>query len=148
MTAMSKATKRIKEAEREAIETALTAAIEKSENNAYALFNQLLTEQERIVIGRRVLIANLILHGKTQMEINNLLNVSPNTYTMIRRWLDDSLPSYDATNEIERRRKANPKTKRKTYPKRYSFADLQKKFPLHFLLFTISEKLLKRLGEK
>jgi uncharacterized protein YerC len=142
---MRKKLERMKSAEKAVTEAALLSAIKRLDNNADTFISNLLTERERLTIGRRVLIANLILSGYTQMEINERLSVSPNTYSKIKRWLDEELPDFENTNQIERGR-LKAKTKlRRHYPAPFSFESLQKKYPMHYLLFTLSQELIKRL---
>jgi uncharacterized protein YerC len=142
---MRKKLERMKSAEKAAIEAALISALKRLNNNADTFIRSLLTERERLTIGRRILIANLILSGYTQMEINERLNVSPNTYSKIKRWLDEELPNYESTNKIERGRlEAKTKT-RKYYPAPFSFESLRKKYPMHYLLFTLSKDIINRL---
>jgi hypothetical protein len=79
------------------------------------------------------------------MEINNLLNVSPNTFTKIKRWLETEVVDF-ATISSE----SSPSTKENADNKPssqhpYDFKALQKKYLLHFLLFTLSEKIVKDL---
>jgi len=142
---MRKELKKMKSAEKVATEAALNAALKRLGNNADSFVINLLTESERLTIGRRVLIANLILSGYTRMEINERLSVSPNTYAKIKRWLDEELPNYESTNLIERKRLSVKTEVRKRYPAAFSFESLQRKYPMHYLLFTLSKELIKRL---
>jgi Trp operon repressor len=147
MTGMRKKLERIKPAEKAATKAALSATIKRLDNNAEDFINNLLTERERITIGRRTLIANLILSGYTQMEINQRLSVSPNTYTKIKRWLDSALPNFESTNEIERG-KINSQAKIATSRiDPLSLAAMEKKYPLHFLLFTLSKNVIDNLKD-
>jgi Trp operon repressor len=142
---MRKKLEMMKRAEKAAIEAALAASIKQLGNDANHFISSLMTQRERFTVGRRVLIANLILAGYTQMEINNRLSVSPNTYTKIRRWLDEELPNFETTNEVERSR-LNAKNKAKTqYLGPLTFKALEKKYPMHFLLFNISKELIDNL---
>jgi uncharacterized protein YerC len=142
---MSKKLGKMKIAEKTAVKASLEAAVIRLNNNADSFIDNLLTETERLTIGRRLLIANLILSGYTRMEINERLNVSPNMYAKIKRWLDDELPDFESTTKIERGRIKEKKMTGKVYLDPFSFAALQKKYPLHFLLFTLSKELIKRL---
>jgi Trp operon repressor len=85
MNCMRKKLERMKPAEKVATEAALAATLKRLDNRADYFINNLMTERERFMIGRRVLISNLILSGYTQMEINQRLSVSPNTFTKIKR---------------------------------------------------------------
>jgi hypothetical protein len=79
------------------------------------------------------------------MEINQILSVSPNTHAKIKRWLDESMSRFEETNEVERKRMENKKVSRKKYAKPLTFAALKKSYPMHFLLFNVSDEILKRL---
>lgn len=142
---MSKKLEKMKTAEKAAVRASLEAALVRLNNNADLFIENLLTETERLTIGRRLLIANLILSGYTRMEINERLNVSPNMYAKIKRWLDDELPQFESTTKIERARIKLKNKAKKIYIDPFSFAALQKKYPMHFLLFTLSKELINRL---
>ena len=95
----------------------------------------LLTESERIMLGRRIWIARMLLSGTSHAEIARQLKVGLNTIWRVQRWLHDQLPGYEQAlkgleKEMDKRaiiaeRKANP----------FSYAALKKKYPLHFLFF-------------
>lgn len=140
---------RIKERERVATLEALNKAAEriKGEAAVSVFIGDILTESERITIGRRLLIANLILSGQTYAEIHNKLGVSPNTFSRIRLWLTGRFSDYDQTLKSSLPTPSNTKVAY-TKVEPFSFAHLQKKFPLHFLLFTLSKKALDGLKEK
>ena len=140
---------RIKKSERVATLEALEKAAGriKGEAAVSVFINDILTESERITIGRRLLIANLILTGQTYAEIHNQLGVSPNTFSRIRQWLTGRFSDYDQTLQNTSQVTTNSKViYTKVAP--FSFAHLQKKFPLHFLLFTLSKKALDGLKTK
>ena len=97
----------------------------------------LLTESERIMLGRRILIARKLIAGETFDEINDVLHVGRDTVWRVERWLHDQFPGYEqAIKELE---KVYTERKRKRDDK-YLYATsalyrLKKKYPLHFLLF-------------
>jgi len=105
---------------------------------------ELLTPSERIMLGRRIWIARLLLTGKTHAEISEKLAVGPNTIVKVERWLEAQMPGYRTAisgleKEIKRRAqiadaKKNP----------FGFAALKKKYPLHFLLFTAFDEFTKK----
>lgn len=95
----------------------------------------LLTESERIMLGRRIWIARLLLAGVSQAEIGERLEVGPNTVWRVQKWLEDQLPGYEqalAGLEKEMDKRA-VKAEIKDNP--FGYAALKKKYPLHFLLF-------------
>ena len=141
---MRKKIEKMSAAEKAAIEAALSAVLKNVDNKADTFIDTFLTQREHLVVGRRILIANLILNGSTQMEINNTLGVSPNTYTKVRRWISGDSPSFEVSNEIDRERGQKPSsTVERSGP--ISFESLRKKYKTHYLLFTLSEHLLKKL---
>jgi uncharacterized protein YerC len=94
----------------------------------------LLTESERIMLGRRILIARMLLAGRTHRDIEMALGVGKDTTWKVARWLNDQMPGYEQAiagleKELESRRK-----KYQT-PPLGTLAYLKKKYPLHFLLF-------------
>lgn len=98
---------------------------------------RLLTQKERITIGRRILIAQAILAGKTRYEINNHIQISPNTFTQIKRWLESEFPDY-----ISAHKRTLSETKvQKVRIEPFSYEHLKKKYPAHFLLFSLVEEL-------
>ena len=140
---------KIKDKEKKATLEALYKATDRIKgNDAVKVFiNDILTESEQITIGRRILIANLILTGQTYAEIHNQLGVSPNTFSRIRQWLTGRFPDYDQTLKVT---SPTPGSTKIGYTKvtPFSFEHLQKKFPLHFLLFTLSRKTVDSLKLK
>jgi hypothetical protein len=108
---------------------------------ALASVEQLLTPEERIKIGRRVLIAQAILHGKTRYEINELLSVSPNTYAQVRKWLSEELPAYTPKPQ---KVTSGKQAKKKEYVVPFSYEDMKRRYPMHFLLFAAVEKLFEK----
>ena len=97
----------------------------------------LLTESERIMLGRRILIARALLVGKTYDEIVEELHVGKDTVVRVSHWLEDQMPGYEeAIAEMEKEFDAR---KKKYEDKRMYGASalhrLKKKYPTHFLLF-------------
>ena len=63
----------------------------------------LLTESERVMLGRRILIARHLLLQKTYREIIDELHVSHMTISKVEHWLEDQFPGYEkAIGEMER----------------------------------------------
>ncbi len=128
--------KQLSEKERMATLDALyTAAGSVSGREATKTFlRDLLTESERIMLGRRILIARQLLSGASTREISASLGVGLDTVAKIDRWLEDQIPGYElALKGLE-----------KEYKKRGVRADtaarfrmLKKKYPLHFLFFPL-----------
>lgn len=143
---MSKNMQKVRPRERSLILDALTNAANgmKGDDAIERFLAELLTESERITIGRRILIAQMILAGKTQIEIRAELNISPNTYTRTRRWLEGQLPNYEDALKAYAAEHKKKVSSHESYPPAFSFAALQKKYPMHFLLFTVAEEIFKK----
>jgi uncharacterized protein YerC len=99
---------------------------------AKRILRELLTESERVMLGRRILIARKILSGATYEEIQTSLGVGVATIIKVHRWLSDEIPGYEdivrgIQKEMNRReRRADAKRQWKA---------LKRKYPLHFLFF-------------
>lgn len=102
----------------------------------------LLTESERIMLGRRIQIARDILSGKPVDAIAKDMRVGYDTIYKVRRWLKDQLPGYeDAIAGMEKEFKAREKKHEDAYLYATSgLYRLKKKYPLHFLLFPTPKK--------
>lgn len=99
----------------------------------------LLTESERIMIGRRILIAKQLLENRTYDEIIDEMHVGKDTIMRVHKWLEDEFDGYEKAilgleKEMNRRLKAK---RTESAPEVYSFTWLKKKYPLHFLLFNL-----------
>lgn len=115
-----------------------TAASTLKGRAAVKLFlRDLLTPSERIMLGRRILIARMLLSGHTAREISKRMKVGSDTVYRVEQWLHDQMPGYEqAIKEMEKeftRRKAKYIDK-KLYATSALYR-LKKKYPLHFLLF-------------
>ncbi len=122
----------------ETLDALYTAAGTVRGRDAMKLFlRDLLTESERIMMGRRILIARHLIANRTYEDIGQALRVAPTTIRRVHRWLHDQFPGYEqAINEME---KEFARHKRKRDEK-YLYATsalyrLKKKYPIHFLLF-------------
>lgn len=109
-----------------------------------SFLNELLTESEQLTLGRRILISQMILAGRSRNEIRAELDVSPNTITTTRKWLLKQLPHYDDVLKAQKAEQGRVQdNKRKRYSAPYTFAAMKRKYPAHFLLFNIVDGLLK-----
>ncbi len=94
----------------------------------------LLTPSERIMLGRRLVIARRLLRGDGYVSIQAELNVGRSTVFKVKRWLEDQMPGYEnALSEMEKEFAKRKKKSEKLEP--FSWRWLKKKYPLHFLLF-------------
>ena len=98
-----------------------------------SFLRDLLTESERIMLGRRILIARLLLSGETYEGVYDRLGASPGTIRNVDRWLQDQIPGYeDAIHALEE------ELGKREFKKKYATSMLyrfKKRYPLHFLLF-------------
>ena len=116
--------------------------------------DELLTESEKITIGRRILMAQMIMSGYTRSEIQYKLGVSPNTFTRTKEWLEGRIPQYDqalkeADADLAKRqaasKKSSPGRPRKTYHDPTTFKGLRERYPMHFLLFNAAEAIIEKI---
>jgi uncharacterized protein YerC len=103
---------------------------------------RLLTDKEKVTLGRRLIIAEAIRAGKTRVEINERISISPNTFTQIKRWIDSEQKTYTSAKTDENKNKEN--TPRRQNIKVLSYEDMKRRYPAHFLLFSIVEEIWKR----
>jgi uncharacterized protein YerC len=104
--------------------------------DAMKLFlRDLLTPSERIMLGRRILIARLLLEGASKEEIGKRLGVGYDTVYRVRRWLEDQMPGYEEA--VAGLKKEYEKREQKRLYATSAIARLKKKYPLHFLLFPL-----------
>lgn len=122
------------------------------ENAVNDFISTVLTDGERINIGRRITVARMVLAGKTFFEIHEKLHISPNTFRNIRRWIYKELPEYNQVLEQNRDREEEKILKKQNrsheHIEPFSFADLKRRYPMHFLLFNISDEVLSRRSHR
>jgi len=138
---MKKMIKDLSDQERmETLDMLYTAASSiKGRDATKAFLKDLLTPSERIMLGRRIWIARLLLQGYSQAYIGEKLQVGPNTIWKIEQWLDGQMPGYaEAIKGLEKEMKVRA-DKREIAQNPLSFKALKKKYPLHFLLFPNSK---------
>ncbi len=116
---------------------AFSKAIKENKNDT--IFAQLLTRKEKMILGRRILIAQAILEGKTRYEISNHITLSPNTFTQIKQWLASEFPEYQSSYNVNTFK--TPPPPRKTYAEPFTYQYIKQKYPGHFLLFSLVEEL-------
>lgn len=122
-----------------------------SREEVKAFFKDLLSESEAIMLGRRVLIAKALLEGKKYEEIIQDLRVGDDTVGKVQRWLVSGFGGYEkaVTNfQVALDRRKNVERNKNLQP--YSFEWLKRKYPLHFLLFNLIDKVKenKKKGSK
>lgn len=95
----------------------------------------LLTPSERIMLGRRIWIARMLLMRLDDAEIARRLGVGRTTVYRVSRWLEDQYPGYeDAIKGLEREMDTRS-VQREASADPFSYAALKRRYKLHFLLF-------------
>ena len=101
-------------------------------------FKDLLSESEAVMLARRILIAKMLLEGKTYTEITEELKVGVDTIGRVSQWLTSGFGGYEKAIEsfnraLERRKEIADKK----FLRPYSFDWLKDRYPVHFLLFNL-----------
>lgn len=116
------------------LDTLYTAASAVKGREATKLFlRDLLTKSERIMLGRRIIIARMLINGFSHREIICKLGVGQDTIARVQKWLHDQMPGYEKA--IEGLEKEFDKIQEKKLYAQSALYRLKKKYPLHFLLF-------------
>jgi uncharacterized protein YerC len=128
----------------ETLDALYTAASSLDGRDAVKLFlKDLLTTSERVMLGRRILIAQKLLAGEGSRVISHDLKVGMDTIYRVQRWLDDQQPGYEqAIREMEKTFEKRKLTPGGIDKKRYAteiMYRLKKKYPLHFLLYRVDK---------
>ena len=97
-----------------------------------SFLKDLLTESERIMLGRRIVIARRIISGEGYDAIQADLKVGKSTIAKVHHWLSDQMPGYEEA--IRGMEEEYLKRKRQRAPIE-SLAFLKKRYPLHYILF-------------
>ena len=101
-------------------------------------FRDLLTPSESLMITRRIMIAKMLLRGKSYEEISKALRVGASTISNVYRWLYSGFGGYmKEITELEKKEKI-----RNTIPTT-DWEMIKKKYPAHFLIANIIDKLKK-----
>lgn len=118
------------------LDTLYTAASAMRGRDSVKLFlRDLLTESERIMLGRRIIIARLILKGVSYEAIRRELGVGYATIRRVAKWLHDEFPGYERALEGLEKEMDKRAIQIEARDDPFSFAALKRKYPLHFLLF-------------
>lgn len=111
-----------------------TAASSVRGRKAMKLFlRDLLTESERIMLGRRIIIARLLLQDEDYESIRARTGAGLATIGRVHHWLHDQIPGYEDAIQAMEEEFGRREFKRK-YAKSMLFR-FKKRYPLHFLLF-------------
>jgi len=121
--------------------TAITSL--RSRDEVKKFLRDLLTESERIMIGRRIIIAQRLLEDKSYVEIKQELGVGVDTIMRVHKWLEDENYGYEETIKKLEKEYKNRKWSEKN-PGTSGFAQLKRRYPLHFFLFNLFDELNKK----
>ena len=115
------------------LDTLYTAASVLKGREAVKLFlRDLLTPSERIMLGRRLIIARKLLSGETYDGIAKSLRVGTDTISRVDKWLSDQMPGYEQVITLIEK-EFSKRQEKKLYATSTLYR-LKKKYPLHFLL--------------
>ncbi|PJE74614.1 MAG: hypothetical protein COV01_01110 [Candidatus Taylorbacteria bacterium CG10_big_fil_rev_8_21_14_0_10_41_48] len=98
-----------------------------------AFLRDLLTPSERVMLGRRIIIARMIVAGESYDSIGERLHVGRNTIGKVHKWLQDQIPGFENALKGLEKEFSNRQTKNSAYAS--VTKKLKKKYPLHFLFF-------------
>ena len=113
-----------------------TAASSVKGRSAVKLFlRDLLTESERIMLGRRIWIARLLIAGEKYDTIAKKLKLGYGTIYRVERWLQDQFSGYEEAIKGVNREFDKRALNAEIRDDPFSYAALKRRFPLHFLLF-------------
>lgn len=127
----------------EALDAVYTAVAElKTREDVKHFLKDILTESERVMVGRRILIAQRLLRDISYEQIVAELKVGMDTITRVHQWLlDEDQGLEKAIRKLEGKLLDRKKIKDETGYTPLSFKSLKQRYPLHFLLFNIFDKL-------
>lgn len=123
---------------------ALYTAVESlgSREEVKNFLRDLLTESERMMVGRRIIIAQKLLNGDSYDRIINEMKVGADTIMRVQRWLEDDIEGYEkAVKKLEKVLESRQEKRDKAYLDPFSFEGLKKRYPLHFFLFNLFDNL-------
>src|SRR3989344_5874682 len=118
----------------------------KTRDDMKKFLRDLLTESERIMIGRRIVIAHKLLQDEGYDQIATDLKTGKDTITKVHRWLQDETRGYEKAIEKFQKilEKREEKRSKSSHYYNHPFDQLKKRYPLHFLLFNLFDKLNKK----
>ncbi len=112
-------------------------------------FKDLLSVSEAVMLGRRIQIAKMLLDGKTYEQIAGSLRAGEDTIGKVQQWLSSGFGGYEkAVRAFEQVAKQRMETEKVRNLEPYSFEWLKRKYPLHFLLFNVFDKVSQQVKNK
>ncbi|MGD0977419.1 MAG: Trp family transcriptional regulator [Minisyncoccia bacterium] len=143
-------TRKLKEADKQKSSKALDALFfvladlgDRQEINK--LMSQLLTESERLMIGRRILIAQMLLNDVQFEKIIKELGVGADTIMRVYRWLESEEINVKKIIEKIGKKGETKRHDQSGYISHdpFSFSGIKRRYPGHFALFDLIDKLKK-----
>lgn len=119
------------------------SSVLKTREDMKKFLRDLLTESERIMIGRRIVIAHKLLQNEGYDQIAAELKTGKDTITRVHRWLQDETKGYEKAIEKFQKILDQREEKRVQSDRYYNrpFTRLKRRYPLHFFLFNLFDKL-------
>lgn len=130
---------------------ALYTAVESlgSREEVKNFLRDLLSESERIMIGRRIVIAKRLLNEEPYEQIIREMKVGADTVTRVHQWLEDDVEGYEkVVRKLKRVLESREEKRNKAYVAPFSFQGLKNRYPLHFFLFNLFDDFKKENGKK
>lgn len=103
-----------------------------------SFLKDLLTPSERIMLGRRIIIARMLIAAESYEVIKKRLRVGETTISRVHRWLKDEFPGFE--NAVKEMEKEFDRRAAKGPLEPFSYAWMKRKYPLHFLLWPSPKK--------
>lgn len=128
----------------EAMDAIYTAISElKSRDEVKIFLKDILTESERVMLGRRILIAQRLLRDIPYEKIVEELKVGMDTITRVHQWLLDEEKGLEkAIRKLELTIRSRRKTEGEAnhYLDPFSWEGVKRRYPVHFLFFNLIDK--------
>ena len=139
--------KKLKRETREKLLDILYAALEhaKSKNEVKAFIRDILTESEKIMLGRRILIAKRLLEKQSYPQIGREVGAGFDTIYKVKQWLGGRHQGYKKVVEKFDRiiRSKKSKSGFRDYYRSGPFADLRRRYKSYYWLSDLLDEINK-----
>ena len=102
-----------------------------------ALLRTFLTASEHIMLARRIRTAQLLMRGFSMEDIRQGLGVGLTTILLVDRMLKSGCTEYQSVFSDLHREAMRDEKIRSALMNPFSFTSIRRRYPLHFLLFTL-----------
>src|SRR3989338_2134609 len=127
----------------DALYAALDLAKERNETKSFV--NDILTENEKIMVGRRILIAKRLLNGQPYRKIVVEMGVGPDTVYRVKKWLGGRHKGYEKV--VEKIKKAIGPIKRRSGFRDYyptsGLAEIRRQYKSYYWLSDLLDEINK-----